>query len=356
MRRMTIWEPFAPDEVETDEVEIPVTHPVLAAIDVGSNTIHLTTARPTPDGADLEYIADELELVRLGADVSHTGAIGSERMARAVAAVRRQVQVARDGGAERILGIATEGVRAAKNGRELLERVRDETGVTLELISGDQEAALTYWGATSGLDDIYARCGVVDLGGGSIEIVLGMGSAVQWRRSLPLGSGVMHDRYAPADPAQAEELAAVRAAVDDALATLDLPLPVDEALASGGTATTLASLAARALNADGTLAPFELATNGPRSRRVTALTEDMIHTLLDLLQSRPAAEIAARYAIEEARARLLSAGATVLLATMRRLEADALRVRKRGIREGALLAYMHVGDGWLDAATEGAGW
>lgn len=335
--------------------EMAVTLAPLAAIDAGSNTIHLTVARPTPDGADLEYVADELVLVRLGADVSRTGAIGAERMARAVEVVRRQSEVARAGGAEYILGIATEGVRAASNGQELLERVRAETGVTLELITGDQESALTYWGATSGLEDGHMSRAVLDLGGGSIEIVLGVGRAVQWRTSLPLGSGAMHDRFAPADPATAEELAAVRAMVERTLAPLDLPLPVDEALVAGGTATTLAALAARALTPKGMI----IAPDGgreARTRGVHTLTDDMIHALLGLLQSRSAAEIAARYEIEEGRARLLGAGATVLLATMERLGVDALRVRKRGIREGALLAYMHFGDGWLRAATEGAGW
>ena len=184
MRHTKMLERRAPEKVET-----PGTLAPLAAIDVGSNTIDLTVARPTPDGADLEYIADELELVRLGADVSRSGTIGVERMARAIEVVQHQAEVARTGGAERILGIATEGVRAASNGQELLERVRDETGVALELISGDQESAFTYWGATSGLKDCSARRAVLDLGGGSIEIVLGVGNAVQWRTSLPLGSG-----------------------------------------------------------------------------------------------------------------------------------------------------------------------
>ncbi|MGZ3677678.1 MAG: Ppx/GppA phosphatase family protein, partial [Ktedonobacterales bacterium] len=178
----------------------------LAAIDVGSNTIHLTVGRPTPDGYDLEYLADELELVRLGADVSASGALGSERMRRAISVIQHQTEVARQHGAALVLGIATEGVRAARNGAEFIERVRVETGVVLELVSGEQEAALTYWGATSGLDresegkTVDAKRAVLDLGGGSMEIVAGEGSKVEWRVSLPLGSGAVHDRYAPADP------------------------------------------------------------------------------------------------------------------------------------------------------------
>ena len=337
----------------------------LAAIDVGSNTIHLTVARPTPDGYDLEYVADELELVRLGADISATGALGSERMQRAAAVIRHQASVAHQHGAVVVLGIATEGVRAARNGTEFIEGIRAETGVTLELISGDQEAALTYWGATSGLDDpeesgaASAMRAVVDLGGGSMEIVVGEGSHVRWRASLPLGSGAVHDSYAPSDPPVTEELARAHNVVREALDALDLPLPIAQVIVCGGTATTLASLGATVFPPDDS-AELVGSQNGGASNGngvlLRALTHERLAQLLDLLRTMSAAQIAAQYRIEEARARLLGAGGVVLLATMERLGVDALRVRKRGIREGAILAYAHAGPGWLDLATSGEGW
>ncbi len=323
----------------------------LAAIDAGSNTIHLTVARPTEGGADLNYLADELELVRLGADVGKTGSIGVERMARAVEVVRAQAEVARAHGAARILGIATEGVRAAGNGRELLERVRAETGVEFALVTGDEEAALTYWGLTSGLGDGGKRRAALDLGGGSLEVVVGEGTRLAWRVSLPLGSGALHDRLAPSDPPRPEELAAVRREVEETLAPLDVPLPVEEALAAGGTATTLAALAARVL--DGGLAG---AAGQERVDFVRILSVERLGELIGLLEQLPAAEVVSRYQIEEARARLLAAGATVLLAALARLGVPALHVRRRGIREGAILAYYHRGDGWLEAARVGEGW
>jgi exopolyphosphatase/pppGpp-phosphohydrolase len=330
----------------------------LAAIDAGSNTIHLTVARPTAGGADLEYLADELELVRLGADVSRTGAIGPERMARAVAVVRKQAEVARGHGAARILGIATEGVRTAGNGGELLERIRAETGVEFALVTGDQEAALTYWGLTSGLGDGGKRRAALDLGGGSLEVVVGEGTRVAWRVSVPLGSGVLHDRLAPSDPPRAAELAAVRREVAQTLAPLAIPLPVEAALAAGGTATTLAALAAQTL--DGRAAPASASRtpeNGQSAAQLAPfLTTEMLEQLIALLEGQSAADVTARYGIEEARARLLGAGATVLLATLERLGVPALHVRRRGIREGAILAYYHRGDGWLDAARDGLGW
>lgn len=318
---------------------------LLAALDVGSNTIHLVVARPAPDGRDLRYLADELDLTRLGEDVGATGAIGLERQARAIAVIREQAELARRLGARTILGIATEGVRAAANASAFLAAVRDATGVTLALISGDEEAALTYWGATSGLADAGERRAVLDLGGGSLEIVIGDGSAIRWRTSLPLGSGTMHDHYAPADPPVASELEAVRAVVTDTLGALDLPLPVASALACGGTATSLIALSARVDGITGEV----LGGNGELSR-------ERLEELVALLQQLPASEISARYGVDTARARLLAAGATVLLAALDRLGVEALYVSRRGIREGALLAYAHAGARWLEVAAAGSGW
>lgn len=315
----------------------------LAAIDVGSNTVHLVVARPTEDGRDLEYLADALELVRLGADVSQTGAIGPERQARAVATIAAQAAVAHGHAAERILGLATEGVRAATNGADFIERVRMETGVTLEVVTGDQEAALTYWGATSGLAQDAPRRAVLDLGGGSLEIVVGEGAHVRWRVSLPLGSGALHDLYAPADPAEADQLAHVAHHVAKALSALHPPLPVAEALVAGGTATTLVRLATAAL-------PAEVATLGGDD----ILTAHLLGAAVALLSELPASEVARRYGVDLVRARLLAAGATILLGAMEQLHVPRLRVRGRGIREGALLAYARHGAKWLEAAERGS--
>lgn len=321
----------------------------IAALDAGSNTVHVVVARPNTAGTDLMVLADEVELVRLGADVSATGAIGAERMARALMAIARQAALARGLGASTILGLATEGVRAAANGAELLRRARDEAGVDLALISGEQEAALTYWGATSGQflgESAIGRTAVTDLGGGSLELVVGEIAAILWRASLPLGSGTMHDRLAPADPPDPAELNEAERFVTAALAPLDMPLPVAAVAVTGGTATTLAALARRAglgASSSSTLPDLKLPD----------LTETLLADLLALLHRHSAAELARRYGVDEGRARLLGAGAVVLRAVLRRLGVECLRVSRRGVREGAILAYQLHGAGWLEAATRG---
>lgn len=337
----------------------------LAAVDVGSNTIHLVVAHPTEDGGDLITLADVLDLTRLGEDVSATGAIGPERTERAISILREYAAKAQSLGANELLAIATESLRSAANADDFLARVRTDTGIELQVITGEQEAALTYWGATSGLPATAERRAVLDLGGGSMEVVIGEGSRIAWRASLPLGSGAMHARYAPSDPPRAAELDQVRAAATEQLAALNVPLPVGRVIACGGTATTLTMLAARALHipepedlAAGEEAPPPETLHAPNAdgMRLGLLAREHLEALASLLVATPAARLTELYGIPLARAEILGAGEAVLRAVVEHLGAEALSISRRGVREGAILARLHAGDAWLEAATVGAGW
>jgi exopolyphosphatase/guanosine-5'-triphosphate,3'-diphosphate pyrophosphatase len=328
----------------------------LAALDVGSNTIHLVVARISHDGTEVDYIADELELVRLGADVSASGRIGPVRMQRAIDAIRSQIETAHAHHAETILGFATEGVRAAANGNELTRRVWEETGLCIQQVTGEQEAVLTYWGGTSGLRAIAGRRAVVDLGGGSLELVVGSNSRIDWRVSLALGAGTLHNRHIGSDPNTSEELENVQRSVREALAALEPPLPVKEVVVCGGTATTLAALAGRVLhNVHPTAHPRDTIT-AEGARRIRYLTRERMAWLQELIQAHSSAELARRYLIDLDRAVLLGTGTAILIAAMEELRAESLRIRKRGIREGAILAYTHLGEHWLEYAGKGQGW
>jgi exopolyphosphatase/guanosine-5'-triphosphate,3'-diphosphate pyrophosphatase len=313
-------------------------------------------ARITHDGTEVDYIADELELVRLGADVGAEGRIGPVRMERAIAAIRSQIETAHAHHAETILGIATEGVRAAANGSELLQRVWAETGLCIQLVTGEQEAALTYWGGTSGLRAISGRRAVLDLGGGSLELVVGSNRRIDWRTSLALGTGALHSRHAVSDPMTIQELARVERSVGEAFARLAPPLPVKEVVVCGGTATTLAALAGRVLqNVHPTAHPRDTITPDG-ARRIRYLTRERMAWLQALIQAQSSADLARRYQIDPDRAALLGTGAAILMAAMEELGAESLRIRKRGIREGVLLAYAHLGEHWLEYAGQGRGW
>src|SRR2546428_9720288 len=145
--------------------------PMLAAIDVGSNTIHIVVARCFPDTLDI--VDDQVEMVRIGKSVTATGEISAEKCDAALTVLRQYKALAEQHGAEQVFVVATEAIRQARNSAEFLACVQQETGLQVQIISGAAEAKLTFLGATyeaarePGAPDAL---GVVDLGGGSMEM------------------------------------------------------------------------------------------------------------------------------------------------------------------------------------------
>ncbi|HEX6819388.1 MAG TPA: hypothetical protein VF120_13510 [Ktedonobacterales bacterium] len=326
----------------------------IAAIDIGSNTVHVTVARPVlaPSDVTLEIIADQSDLVRLGHDIAASGAIGPERAQRAMAALEQYAGLARMLTAQTVLGIATEGVRAAANSRELAARAEAQTGIRLHVITGEQEAALSYWGATSDEPATPEPRGVIDLGGGSLELVIGEAKRVDWRVSLPLGAGAVRDRFGLGNPPSLSQLDYAFQAVRAELAAVDPPTPPHEVAVCGGTAGALAALGTHLFGENTT----RIAVRQGHLAEVTGrriLTRYHLETVLAVLAQEPAVKVAARYHIKAPRARLLAAGALVLLAAMERLGVSRLNVSRRGLREGSMLAYVYRGDDWLRAAVRG---
>lgn len=325
----------------------------MAAIDAGSNTIHLAVAQIGADDSHLRLLADDTDMVRLGADVTQFGLIGAERAQRAIAAIRRQVALARNAGAAVTLGIATEGVRRASNAEAFIERVHDETGLRFSLITGEQEASLAYWGATSESTDASGPCGVIDLGGGSLELIIGEGDEITWRASTPLGAGATRARLLPTEPPTFTELIGAYDEIRADLAVLEAPLPANEFIVCGGTATALATLAGRAFHQHAERRSPSRGTATLVGGRRRAITAAALDALIRLLLNSDAETLIRRYAVKEGRAPLLLSGALTLFACMERFGAERLWISQRGIREGAILAWWRAGDDWLDAAACG---
>jgi exopolyphosphatase / guanosine-5'-triphosphate,3'-diphosphate pyrophosphatase len=282
-----------------------------ACIDIGSNTTRLLVADRV--GAHLIEIHQERAFTRIGVGLSRTGTIGEEKIGEVVAVVRRQLATARGQGAEAIRCIATAAIRRASNRQDLVEAIARGTGLEVEILSGEEEARLAFVGAATLLDDgPMGELGVVDVGGGSSELVVGMApDTVTWWASVDLGSGALTEHWLRSDPPPAPELAAARAEISAALAGLDPPRPA-RAVAVGGSATSLCRLAGPVLDAE--------ALDGA----------------LALLTSQPAAEVGAHSEIDPRRARLMPAGLLILQAAAE-LFGTALTVGQGGIREGVLL-------------------
>src|SRR6266568_1104866 len=279
--------------------------PMRAAIDVGSNTIHIVVARSTPD--DLDIVEDKVELVRIGESVTATGEISPQKRDDALATLRQYKELAEQHGAEQILVVATEAIRQASNSAEFLEDVEREAGLQVHLISGTAEATLTFYGATyeeSRRPGTPARLGVMDLGGGSIELVTAKNMQITWRTSIPIGSGWLHDRYLPSNPPASDELAVAHTFLSTYFQGMRLKQRPPLLIVTGGSANSLLLLARHA---------FRLDTSSNR------LTYHDLTRCEGLLSALTAEEISQRYAQPVARARILPAGALIIQEVMSRL-------------------------------------
>jgi exopolyphosphatase / guanosine-5'-triphosphate,3'-diphosphate pyrophosphatase len=282
-----------------------------ACIDIGTNTTRLLVAEREGEGLREVIAVRHFLRIAPGSD----GAIAHDTVARLAEVVAAQVQLARDHGARHVRTVATAAIRAAANRRELCQAVQRAAGVEVEVLSDEQEAALAFAGAVATVAGAPpdGLLGVIDVGGGSSELVTGTPSGgVSWWASLPLGSGVLTERHVSSDPPALDDLAAMRAEIEAALDDVRPPAP-QTVLAIGGSATSLAAAAG------GELAP------------------ETIARVLAVLISEPAAEAARRLSLPVERVRLLPAGLQALEAAWVAFGRPPLRVVKGGLREGVVL-------------------
>lgn len=292
--------------------------PVLAAIDIGSNSVKLTIVRRQPDGS-LHEVSRRTEMVRLGAGIDQTGRLAEDRIEATIAALREFAEVARTMGASQILAVATEATRATANGIAFLDRVRQETGISVEVIGGDREAELSFRGLATQID-VSGRAVIADIGGGSTELIYAEDGAMRQTRSVAVGSGRLTDRYVVADPPSVAELAACEEAATAALLPLfkELSIPsgaVVRLILVGGTGEFLGQMV-------------------PDRQAMTAGDVDQV---MIRMQTEPAAALAADLRIPEARARVLPGGIAMVAAMIKMAQPATISVGQSGLRAGLLL-------------------
>ncbi len=314
--------------------------PIHAAIDIGSNTTHIVVARCRVD--DLDIMADEVEMVRIGESVTATAEISAEKSAAAIAVVRRYKELAEQYHAQQIIVVATEAIRKASNSREFLEAIHQQTGLQAYTVSGDVEATLTFYGATYEKKKEVgapAQLAVMDLGGGSTELVTAKNDHISWRISFPVGSGWLHDRYLRSNPPTPDDVSVARKFLQTYFQGMRFKELPSSLIVTGGSANSLLLLAQAALHLNG------------MSKR---LTVDDLLRCEGLMRALPAEEISQRYQQPLERARILLAGALIIREMMARLHLYEIAVSSHGIREGALLAYQRYGEHWLERVNEQA--
>lgn len=215
----------------------------VAAIDCGTNSIRLLIA--DIDGNNFREVVRDMEIVRLGQGVDQTGQFHPDAIARTLAAVDKFAAEITKRGVEKIRFCATSATRDATNRHLFVDGVRERLGIEPEVISGDEEAALSFAGAIQDLDPTEGPFLVIDIGGGSTEFVFGTAS-VEAARSVNIGCVRMTERHFAHDPATSEQIELARTDIQAAIAIAAAEVPITTAktlVAVAGTATTVAAAA-----------------------------------------------------------------------------------------------------------------
>lgn len=299
----------------------------LGVLDVGSNTVHLLVVDAHPGARPLPAHSHKAEL-RLAELLDDGGAIGSHGVDRLIAVVKEALQAAEDKGVEDVLPFATSAVREAANADEVLARVAEETGVELRVLTGEEEARLTFLAARRWYGWSAGKLLVLDIGGGSLEIAYGMDEEPDAAVSLPLGAGRLTAGWLPGDPPAPEEVRAlrrhVRAQIARIVGDFSRHGAPDHVVATSKTFKQLARIAGAARSAEGLYI----------QRR---LTRQALEQWVPKLAAMPVDKREQLPGVSEGRAPQLLAGALVAEGAMDLFGVDALEICPWALREGVIL-------------------
>jgi exopolyphosphatase/guanosine-5'-triphosphate,3'-diphosphate pyrophosphatase len=307
----------------------------VAAIDIGTNSTHLLIAAIDPALHSFRVVLAEKSTTRLGDRDPETGAITPEALERGFQALRHFRDLADSHGVEQIVTGATSAAREAPNGREFLLTLQERLGLEVDLISGPEEARLIYLGVLSAMPLGETAHTILDIGGGSTELILADGGDGRTFTSTRIGAVRLQREFChedPLTPATRSFLEAyIRGALDPAVAEVKRALKRGERpmlVATSGTALTLAALAA----AEDPRPPLKLQGYRIRRERLDALVERLQSMNLEQRRSLPT--------LNDRRAEIIVPGALILQTAMAMLKADELVVCDRALREGLIVDWM----------------
>lgn len=307
----------------------------LGVLDVGSNTVHLLVVdahrggHPTP-------MHSEKTVLRLAEQLNTRGELTKQCIASLVDAIEQAKTSAEQWGCEEVMAFATSAVREANNTEDVLATVADSTGVELRVLAGDDEARLTFLAARRWFGWSAGRLLVLDIGGGSLEVAMGIDERPELAESLPFGAGRITRTRFSNDPPKRSEIVATTAWLDDPLSGLaarvrDVGEP-DRVVATSKTFRSLARLTGAAPSAA-----------GPRVSRT--LTDTGLRQLLSFITRMSSDDLAELEGVSGSRAHQLVGGALVAEATMRALSLERLEICPWALREGVILRRLDLSNG-----------
>jgi exopolyphosphatase/guanosine-5'-triphosphate,3'-diphosphate pyrophosphatase len=307
----------------------------LGVLDVGSNTVHLLVV-DAHRGAHPMPASSERTVLRLAERLTDDGDLSEKGITDLVDTVAAARKSARKLGCADMMAFATSAVRDCGNVTEVLARVHDETGVDLRVLTGKDEAKLTFLAARRWLGWSAGRLLVLDIGGGSLELAIGIDEAPDYAKSVPFGAGRLSRERFAGDPPTRTEVIETSAWLADELAPVARKVAKhgepDRVVATSKTFRTLARLTGAAPS-----------TAGPRVRRV--LTEAGLRQLIAFVSRMSAADLAELEGVSASRAHQLVAGALVAQATLRALDLPELEICPWALREGVILRRLDQADG-----------
>jgi exopolyphosphatase/guanosine-5'-triphosphate,3'-diphosphate pyrophosphatase len=297
----------------------------IAAIDIGTNTILMLIADLGDDGR-IKTIKDEIAFPRLGRGVDESGFISLDSVDRVLSVLRDYRKVSEMTGSEKIVACGTSALRDSRNGHEVITRIRQETLIDVETLSGDQEAHWTFRGALSGSPQSRGHFVVIDIGGGSTEVTQGTHDIVERWQSLDLGCVRLTERFLHSSPPTSEELKRALLFARSSFRRLrDIDAKEYHLVGVAGTITTLAAL-------DQNLSTFE-----PDKVDGYDLHIRRIKSIFEHLSVRTLDEIESSQIVPAGRADILLAGTLILIEFMTVHRFETIRVSKRGLRYGLVL-------------------
>jgi exopolyphosphatase/guanosine-5'-triphosphate,3'-diphosphate pyrophosphatase len=293
-----------------------------AVIDVGTNSIKMHVAEVTE--TRVRVLADMIDVTRLGQGLHETGTLSEEAMGRNIGALSRLVARAKGLGARDVVGVGTMALRTAANADVFRRNVFAACGLDIEVISGEEEARISYLAGQSGLAVAEnGRICIFDTGGGSTEFIYGRGATIENRFSLNVGCRAPTEQFLRSDPVTEDELRQLLEHVSESLGTLDSE--VDAVIGIGGTVTTMEAV------------HQGMDTYEPDRIHGSSLDLDEVNRQVDLYQGRTLEERTHITGLVPKRADVILTGAAIVKTVMEKLEVASITVSDRGLRHGIMV-------------------
>lgn len=296
----------------------------IASIDIGTNTILLLVAEIDEKGI-ITTLHHEQRIPRIGKNVDKAGNIGYEAFEKAGKILNEYHNIIKPYNPEKIIVTGTSAIRDSKNNQDFKSYILKETGLSLDIISGSEEATWTYRGGISEFIKDNEECVVIDIGGGSTEIILGKGREIVDKTSLNIGAVRLTERYLKHDPLEIDELESAAKIVNEELSKITLPILGKKLFGVAGTITTLSAYHQK------------LEVHDPAKVNGYILTIDNIDDIFNDLKIKTNSEISQIKVIPKGREDVLLAGILILKEFMKKFSLEKITTSIRGLRYGIAL-------------------